>query len=592
MAPSGEPRWWQRRHLERLGLLSLALLFGYVAFYPQSLVRYPPVTDMPFHAANTSILRHYFDDAFGFREQFQIDPLRAPYMTHYLLGAALSLVLPIHVAVKLASVLMLCLLPAGLALLLRGLGKRRVGALLALGLFYSTLTHWGFISHVAALGCFLGSLGATLLTLQASEPKAIRRRAVLLAVLLTFTLLTHVYRYPFAAGGALLLLVFSWKSSATRRAQLATALALLPSAVLFLGFWFTRDHGLGDDLTLTFEPSRLQEVPLHLFGGFKGTAGAHEQQLGLTFTLLALGLGVGSAFIRHARRSRSEPATRSTGTTRHEHPAETERDCDSPLPSKAVPSNPPLVHPPETEGQRDVGAPQPPNTSTTLTHPERPDALKRRAHYALALMCGVIGLLYVCLPLTWGSWFFVYPREALTLAALGLALLPGLPRLPLVPLVLALCLSLSAGRQAYQVAVEWRRFEALNQDFYAMQQHLPPQPKLLYLIYDHTGTQRSTTPFIHLPAWVQAERGGALYFHFVRWGLYPIRYREGSPHDPPRLPYFLEWRPDRFQVLEHGAWFDTFLVRHTIDPSVVFAADPSIRLVAREGTWWLFRREP
>ncbi len=558
---------WRRRYLTRLGFVALALLFGYVVFYPQSLVRYPPITDLPFHAANTSILRHYFDDAFGFREQFQIDPLRAPYMTHYLLGAALSLALPLHVAVKLASVLMLSLLPAGLMLLLRGLGKRPLGGLLALGLFYSTLTHWGFISHVAALGCFLGSLGAALLTLQAREPKAIRRRAVLLAALLTFTLLTHVYRYPFAAGGALLLLVFSWKSGVTRRAQLATALALLPSLLFFIGFWFTRDHGLGDDLQLSLEPSRYEELPLHLFGGFKGASGAHEQQLGLTFTLLALGLGVGSAFIRRAHRSRSEAAQR-----------EAERTANEPAEARSgVSESEPL-----TITQAAQRGAKPPTPEQLLT---------RRAHYALGLMCAVVGLLYFCLPLTWGSWFFVYPREALTLAALGLALLPGLPRLPLTPLVLALCLSLTAGRQAYQVAVEWRRFEALNQDFYRVEERLPARPKLLYLIYDHTGTERSTTPFIHLPAWVQAERGGALYFHFVRWGLYPIRYREGSPQVPPRLPYFLEWRPDRFQVLEHGAWFDTFLVRHTIDPSVVFAADPSIRLVAREGTWWLFRRE-
>ena len=68
-------------------------------------------------------------------------------------------------------------------------------------------------------------------------------------------------------------------------------------------------------------------------------------------------------------------------------------------------------------------------------------------------------------------------------------------------------------------------------------------PKLMYLVFDHSGSTRSTTPFIHLPAWIQAEKGGWLSWHFVSWDLHPIRYRENDAHVPPPRPERWEWIP-------------------------------------------------
>jgi hypothetical protein len=48
--------------------------------------------------------------------------------------------------------------------------------------------------------------------------------------------------------------------------------------------------------------------------------------------------------------------------------------------------------------------------------------------------------------------------------------------------------------------------------------------------------------------------------------------------------------PGLFEVKKDGPWFDTFLVRHRIDPAYVFHGDPSIKLQRHEGTWWLYRR--
>src|SRR5258708_7400516 len=68
-----------------LGLAAVAIT-AYVIVYPFCVVTYPPITDLPFHAAEASILRHYFDPAFHFREQFSLHPLDAPYVSMYVIG--------------------------------------------------------------------------------------------------------------------------------------------------------------------------------------------------------------------------------------------------------------------------------------------------------------------------------------------------------------------------------------------------------------------------------------------------------------------------------------------------------------------------
>ena len=88
----------------------------------------------------------------------------------------------------------------------------------------------------------------------------------------------------------------------------------------------------------------------------------------------------------------------------------------------------------------------------------------------------------------------------------------------------------------------------------------------MYLVFDHSGTQKQITPFIHLPAWVQVEKGGWLSFHFVAWNASPVRYRDGSPEVPPSRPTRWEWTPEKFDMKRDGPWFDTFLVRHQQNP--------------------------
>src|SRR5687767_1134337 len=96
------PRWARRGWLKlgarpwesALGGVAVAATL-YVVVYPFFQARYPPMTDLPFHAAEMSILRHYLDPSFHFREQFTIHPIEVPYVSMYAIGALLALVVPV-----------------------------------------------------------------------------------------------------------------------------------------------------------------------------------------------------------------------------------------------------------------------------------------------------------------------------------------------------------------------------------------------------------------------------------------------------------------------------------------------------------------
>jgi len=197
---------------------------------------------------------------------------------------------------------------------------------------------------------------------------------------------------------------------------------------------------------------------------------------------------------------------------------------------------------------------------------------------------------YLVLPMTIGVWWFVYPREIVTAAFMAVGVMPDMPRKWWLKLPFVAAMAYAVGPLAFYIAGQWHEFDAATADFRAIEKQVPQSPKLMYLVFDHSGSMRSTTPFIHLPAWIQAKKGGWLSWHFVSWDIHPIRYRENDPNVPPTRPTRWEWTPELFDVRRDGPWFDTFLVRSRGAPAHVFAGDPSISLVDHQGTWWLYAK--
>jgi hypothetical protein len=505
-----------------LGMMALAVsLYAVVA--PFVVARYPPMTDLPFHAAQTATLRHYWDPSFHFHEQFELHPIAVPYLSMYALGAVLMLVFPAVVAVKMAAAVMVGLVPAGLAVMFHGMKKSPLLGLLGLGLCWCNLTHWGFLNFVGALGLFAMSIGLTLLLVDRPSP----RRQVALAVTLVVLFFTHIFRYPFALAAVVGTAVVLYP--ATRRIRPIVAPLLPALALMALWLWVRPTVLVGEAGPIAVHKERLGEFVGLLTGAFfdPGERRAFDGFFRIAASVAAVSVVVAAlgAIFRLPR-----PATLwwDAGVT------------------------------------------------------------------VVPLACAAVFLgLFLVLPMQMGVWWYVYPREATAAAFIVLGAFPDLPRSFWLRLPLAAALAVGGLGVARVVVDNYAKFDPVTRDFAAIVKEIPRAPKLMYLVFDHGGSTRTNTPFIHLPAYVQAEEGGWLGFHFAVWGASPIVYRprgEAGAVVPPAVPLRWEWTPQLFDVKRHGTFFDWFLVRMGGSPDRLFAADPSIERVDHVGTWWLYRR--
>ena len=201
--------------------------------------------------------------------------------------------------------------------------------------------------------------------------------------------------------------------------------------------------------------------------------------------------------------------------------------------------------------------------------------------------------LYVTLPMEIGSWWYVYPRELTVAVFFVPALLPNLPPKTWAHLGFVIWTAIAIAPISEVTAEAHREFGTTTTHFREIVSELPRSPKLLYLVYDHHGSRAKNSPYVHLPAYVQAERGGWLSFHFADLGHSPLRYRSRQDVNavvPPQVPARWEWSPQLFQLDKHGSFFDWFLVRRMSSPDGLFLADPSIQRVAHFEDWWLYHR--
>jgi hypothetical protein len=215
------------------------------------------------------------------------------------------------------------------------------------------------------------------------------------------------------------------------------------------------------------------------------------------------------------------------------------------------------------------------------------------AHAVVGIAIVLFIGLYLTLPMERGVWYYVFPREITAAVFLVPALLPNLPRKTWAHLAFVLWTAVAIAPLAEHVADAHREFGTTTTHFRELIRELPRAPKLLYLVYDHEGSRAQSSPYVHLPAYAQAERGGWLSYHAAQSESSPFRYRDQSDPEaeiPPPTPLRWEWSPQLFQLDQHGAFFDWFLVRRASTADPLFAADPTIARVAHFENWWLYHR--
>src|SRR5205814_1458035 len=169
---------------------------------------------------------------------------------------------PLPTAVKGMAIFMLALVPAGLAVLLHGMRKSPLWAVLGLGLTWCTISQWGFLSYMGATGLFAMAVGLALRVVD--EPTLARRIAFGACLVAIF--FTHVYRFPFAVAGSLLAGAVVYPA---RRRFSVLLPPLVPGLVLFVLWLFIRPRALAPGFgPLEFHLKRFGYVGEHLFGSY------------------------------------------------------------------------------------------------------------------------------------------------------------------------------------------------------------------------------------------------------------------------------------------------------------------------------------
>lgn len=270
----------------------------YVVVAPLTASRYPPMTDLPFHATFGATFLHYWDPSYHLQEQFRLAPFSHPYMSLYALHALLMVIFPMMVALRIAIVVHLLLVPAGLAVLFHGAKKSPLLGLLGLGICWGNLTHWGFLNYVGALGLFAMVIGLALMVVD--RPTRGRQAALVAALLALY--FSHIFRYPFGIAAVVGTGIVMFP--ATRRVR-PLVLPVLAAVLLFVVWWKIRPPSLDGKVDVAPHLDRIRtELANALTDGFKDDG---LRRAMMTYFDIAWGVALvaaGHALLRRLRRQR------------------------------------------------------------------------------------------------------------------------------------------------------------------------------------------------------------------------------------------------------------------------------------------------
>lgn len=263
------------------GFAAAYLVAAAAALAPLLAVKYPPMVDLPQHAAAVFIWKHYADPAYGYREIFAIDYL-SPYLLGHGSARLLAAVMPVLWAMKSVTALSILALPLAMAHLFRRAGGEVWGALLGFPLAYGFAFYWGFVNYMLALPAALFFAAAGLGYARAPT----RRSGLLLAVFAFVVYFCHALAFVFAVPvvGAWILI----GAGRELRLGLRRLWPLLPAAGM-IAAWLLWQRATNPSLAaplLWSEPpwQRLLALPAHLLGA--GHQGGLRLLAGLLVVLL------------------------------------------------------------------------------------------------------------------------------------------------------------------------------------------------------------------------------------------------------------------------------------------------------------------
>lgn len=223
---------------------------------PAWIVKYPPMSDLPFHMATIRVIHSFHDPKFGFDQNFVLTLGRTQYVFYYILGSIVAYV----TGVAKASVVLVSAYFAGSVLamreLLRALGKDERLCFFIVPLLVNILFMYGLLPFLLAIPIMLFGLATAV---RYFESPTLPR-----GVVLTVTCLTLFYShiFPFCLFGLGFAAMFPW----TRPREWLRAAAPVVPALAVLVLWIAgTDAGhlvLGAATNTAHDPKQPLDVAI------------------------------------------------------------------------------------------------------------------------------------------------------------------------------------------------------------------------------------------------------------------------------------------------------------------------------------------
>jgi hypothetical protein len=208
--------------------LLLVLATSLLGTIPVWIPTFPPMTDLPQHAVQITLLRAMLHPGFAYADLFDLNWF-TPYLFGYGLVYGLVPFVGIVAACKIVIACSLVALPLSTALVMTETGTDRRWAMLAVPAMYGFSYHWGFLNFLVAAPVGLVFLWLTLR--QARQPSLGKAIALAAGIILLF--FCHALMCVFFGFIAGCILLWSGKSMLNAIARVLPLTAVLPVAMLW-----------------------------------------------------------------------------------------------------------------------------------------------------------------------------------------------------------------------------------------------------------------------------------------------------------------------------------------------------------------------
>ena len=260
----------------------LVIVASLVATIPVWLASFPPMVDLPEHAAQVALLRNLQNPGFSYADLFRVNWF-TPYLFGYILMYALTPLFGIVGAAKFAVAIAVAGLPISTGLLMRETGADCYWALLTIPAMYGFSYGWGFLNFLVAVPVGLLFLVAAIRYTR--RPTV--RGAAFLALFSILLFFSHALTYLFFAAIAGLYALLETRNLQKTAVAVCPVAATLPLALV----WFLRTKADPNAQSpVVWDLGWITPADPHTWGG--RLTGLFPRLLGLWSPLFCLIFGI------------------------------------------------------------------------------------------------------------------------------------------------------------------------------------------------------------------------------------------------------------------------------------------------------------